>query len=671
MTCASVRASVSTTITQTFACERIGNKYFLRAEPTLACESSSARYQGWKKYSILMLLLYPFGFPLLLLCLLLPQRARIRELMSEVHRQSLIAARPVALHELSEVQRDSNYEETMLIVKCKHGKEALMAFNRERRLPALFGGTLLILAGVALVMSPVIFEAPVVYASLGVVVGFLPGVTLSGLAIQPGDDRVIKRLFVAMLLIGAGYGCSYVIKIKALLTPIFDGGDRECVDFRSVSAPCWLSAIHVAMYFANMLVCFEVVVRRTVVTLYTARNVGSRFTLMWSLWARWLIAFAATASVFLAPYLTFAQGLAFLRSPEGAVYIVEAIMMAALGIGSYKKWHIGLQTWLSTFGTVTHAMVVATLMSQGGDKPLEEVMANAKDKLRYVTLSSMSVSDFEVSGGGRSQEKYSKSVHCRPRDIDVFVTHSWSDPPLEKWESLKKYCDDFSKKHNREAWLWVDLFCLDPDVPSEPQYHPVYMMSAERLVVLKGPTFKEKLWCACELLIWVEVGGSTSSIDILPFAGCTLSVDDDNWVDVRAASPTSAFQLAVLEVIRACGSAAKFGRRVSDILDAVSVQLEQSRHTGAPATDVAVRVRSRRLSTTILLTQELGHLFRQFEKMRPGYWWINLFLLIVRLSSTSLVALLNNQANQVHGTIAILTATKHEPLTFHVFHRRR
>ena len=28
-----------------------------------------------------MLLVYPLGFPLLLLCLLLPQRARIRELM--------------------------------------------------------------------------------------------------------------------------------------------------------------------------------------------------------------------------------------------------------------------------------------------------------------------------------------------------------------------------------------------------------------------------------------------------------------------------------------------------------------------------------------------------------------------------------------------------------------
>ena len=83
-------------------------------------------------------------------------------------------------------------------------------------------------------------------------------------------------------------------------------------------------------------------------------------------------------------------------------------------------------------------MLVASLMgSDGCDKPLEEVMATAKAKLRYVTFSSMGASDFDVSGGGgRTHDKYAKSVQCKPRDIDLFISHSWSDGHAEKWEAL-------------------------------------------------------------------------------------------------------------------------------------------------------------------------------------------------------------------------------------------
>jgi hypothetical protein len=43
------------------------------------------------------------------------------ELMEELTRQSAIADRPIALLEVSAVERDLNYEETKLVVKYKHG----------------------------------------------------------------------------------------------------------------------------------------------------------------------------------------------------------------------------------------------------------------------------------------------------------------------------------------------------------------------------------------------------------------------------------------------------------------------------------------------------------------------------------------------------------------------
>ena len=139
-------------------------------------------------------------------------------------------------------------------------------------------------------------------------------------------------------------------------------------------------------------------------------------------------------------------------------------------------------------------MAVASLMSHGGHT-LEEVMRVAKAKLRCVTFSSMNASDFDTSlGGDRSHDKFAKSTHCEPRDIDLFISHSWRDPPLEKWAALKSYCEKFRDLHHRDARLFVDMFCLDPDSASEPQYHPVYLMASNRLVVLKGPTFMTRLW---------------------------------------------------------------------------------------------------------------------------------------------------------------------------------
>lgn len=70
---------VSTTIMQTFACQTINGKWMLRAQLSLTCDPSSSRRRLWRNWAILNLLIYPIGFPLLLICLMLPQRARIRK----------------------------------------------------------------------------------------------------------------------------------------------------------------------------------------------------------------------------------------------------------------------------------------------------------------------------------------------------------------------------------------------------------------------------------------------------------------------------------------------------------------------------------------------------------------------------------------------------------------
>ena len=560
-----------------------------------------------------------------------------------MNRQSALLTRSVSLLELPEVQRDSDYEETKLAVKYRQGKEASTAFNRHRRLPALTVGTSLLLCGAA----PSFYSAPKLYHLLGFTIGILPGTTLVLLSILPTDHVRIIRWMKLMAGFCAVFALTFMNRGIVIASSLFDE-ENSCIDYRGVTVPCWISAIHTMLYALLAVLCFEVV-RRLVVRLCTKQHtVSSRFEFSWGLWGTWLWGYTFTTVFFVAPYFCFEEGRLFLGTATGIFEMLSLVATSSLGkLASTKSYYTELQQWLSTsssssptfraavtrrwegqiliatssplpgtFGTVTDAMAIATLMSQGDDKPLEEVMTAAKKKLRYVTLSSMDISDFNFApSGGFLHSKYAKSVHCEPRDIDVFVSHSWRDPPLPKWEALKLYCSEFSNQHNREARIWIDAYCVDPDSPPEPQLHPVYLMSSERLLVLLGPTYLSRAWCVFfELFMFVEAGASTKSIDVLSISETTLPADDVDITLCECALETD--RTAIEEVIASCGSAAKFKRRLSDILRAITMT-DNTTH----GTKRGLHRRSRRLSGTILLQQELGHLARQFETAKPGCWW--------------------------------------------------
>ena len=170
---------VSTSIAQTFSCQELDGKSFLRAQLTQTCDASSARRQLWRNYAIAMFLLFPLGFPLLLVVLMMSQRARIRELMEEVDRQSALARRSMNVMELHEVAPDSNYQERQLAVKYAQGQEAASAFNMRRRAPVLIVSGLLFVAGILLSLATYFLEAPMMCLLLGFSFGVMPGLVRS------------------------------------------------------------------------------------------------------------------------------------------------------------------------------------------------------------------------------------------------------------------------------------------------------------------------------------------------------------------------------------------------------------------------------------------------------------------------------------------------------------
>ena len=79
-----VLASVSTTIVETFNCQRFGDGvYYLNAQLSLPCDSSPQRVK-WTWFAGFALAIYPFGVPLLLFCLIHTQRSEIKPILKQL-----------------------------------------------------------------------------------------------------------------------------------------------------------------------------------------------------------------------------------------------------------------------------------------------------------------------------------------------------------------------------------------------------------------------------------------------------------------------------------------------------------------------------------------------------------------------------------------------------------
>lgn len=79
---------------------------------------------------------------------------------------------------------------------------------------------------------------------------------------------------------------------------------------------------------------------------------------------------------------------------------------------------------------------------------------------------------------------------------DAFVSHSWHDPAEAKWAALCAWGIQFRAKHGRAPLLWIDQHCIQQDnIAAQLQSLPVYLAGCQRLVVLHGPTYLQRLWC--------------------------------------------------------------------------------------------------------------------------------------------------------------------------------
>mmetsp|Transcript_13037 Transcript_13037/g.31096 ORF Transcript_13037/g.31096 Transcript_13037/m.31096 type:complete len:752 (+) Transcript_13037:78-2333(+) len=110
--------------------------------------------------------------------------------------------------------------------------------------------------------------------------------------------------------------------------------------------------------------------------------------------------------------------------------------------------------------------------------------------------------------------------------IDFFVSHSWADNGEKKFRALKYLASEFHLQHGRYPTFWVDKFCIDQRrIEDGLRVLPVNVMACSKVLILCGPSYPTRLWCAwelCVLLSFMSFELALKRLVVIPFSQTAL-----------------------------------------------------------------------------------------------------------------------------------------------------
>ena len=457
-------------------------------------------------------------------------------------------------------------EKLPLALKFARGKKAAARYDRMRRIPPLVVGGLLFVVG-SLMFVPLNLElinAERWYATIGVII-LEPGGTILLLALLPDDEWIIDKLYMALLFVDS----SVALTLSFPALSVLRGSDFAgvCVDYEGADVPCWCAAMQVANFLLLGAQSFYLGVFLNFREWWYRIDPKGRMELLWRQWGLWLVGWALiNTMLFVVPYVFFGSGRAYLISPAGLLYIYSCIAALPFAYVSLSDLHTQAQDALAKFATVTNAMAIAVLMSPG-DESFSELMARGKRNLRYVEMSSMELCHWDSHAA--SMVKYTLSVRSDMYETDFFVSHSWHDNHVLKYNALADVVESFTTQHGRQPKLWVDIYCINQsNIAEDLKLLPVFLMATNKILMLVGPTYFSRLWCCMELFVFVESGGTPSRIQLVPICGYTPRAEDFDFSKCQCS--VSADMTAMMKVVHAgCGGVENFNARVRAIINEV------------------------------------------------------------------------------------------------------
>jgi hypothetical protein len=88
-----------------------------------------------------------------------------------------------------------------------------------------------------------------------------------------------------------------------------------------------------------------------------------------------------------------------------------------------------------------------------------------------------------------------------------------------KFRALSKVVDSFKRHRLRDPTFWFDKVCIDQrDISAGLKVVPVYVHHCSQMLVLCGPTYAHRLWCAwelCALTSFVELSEALRRVELV------------------------------------------------------------------------------------------------------------------------------------------------------------
>ena len=162
--------------------------------------------------------------------------------------------------------------------------------------------------------------------------------------------------------------------------------------------------------------------------------------------------------------------------------------------------------------------------------------------------------------GVATTDPYSLSRPVKEGEVvDFFMSHSWYDDENLKMEKLHHLAENFHRKHGRYPTFWLDKVCIDQsNIGDGLKVLPINVMACKKMLVLCGPSYPSRLWCAwelCTLLSFMRQEHALQRVTLCPLDGFGSDVLADlekfNLSDAKCYDPNEETRLR--KVISAVG----------------------------------------------------------------------------------------------------------------------
>lgn len=203
-------------------------------------------------------------------------------------------------------------------------------------------------------------------------------------------------------------------------------------------------------------------------------------------------------------------------------------LVAALHPSLRTRLHSWLIQWFDAAGATAAAAGIAGLV---GNCSEEKALSEASHRFRAIGLDQLSFDCFRTSPIHESSTLFEQASQVKLGSCDAFISHSWHDDPVLKYESLKRWQSTFTQEKGRVPMVWFDKACIDQNnIEDDLRCLPIFLAGCKDLLVFCGPTYLSRLWCIMEMFTFVHMGGSVDRITMLPLVREEFQSEDEAMI---------------------------------------------------------------------------------------------------------------------------------------------